>query len=111
MQLGVERAVGVMGDDRRDHFSRAPVEILAVAPHPRRRQGLGLLERLGHGFLPPLSDPFVTTDPEILPLETVVQRSDLLILCTPHSAYKDADLKGKPVADVWGFLKNANVIY
>jgi UDP-N-acetyl-D-mannosaminuronic acid dehydrogenase len=57
------------------------------------------------------TDPFVNTDPEILPLETVVSKSDLLILCTPHSAYKDADLKGKPVADVWGFLKNANVIY
>ncbi len=57
------------------------------------------------------TDPFVNTDPEIQPLETVVSKSDLLILCTPHSAYKDADLKGKPVADVWGFLKNANVIY
>jgi UDP-N-acetyl-D-mannosaminuronic acid dehydrogenase len=57
------------------------------------------------------TDPFVTTDAEILPLEAVVSRSDLLILCTPHSAYKDADLKGKPVADVWGFLQNANVIY
>ena len=56
------------------------------------------------------TDPFVTTDPAILPLEQVVARSDLLILCTPHSAYADADLKGKPVADVWGFLKNANVI-
>jgi UDP-N-acetyl-D-mannosaminuronic acid dehydrogenase len=57
------------------------------------------------------TDPFVTTDPAILPLEQVVERSDILILCTPHSAYADADLKGKPVVDVWGFLKNANVVY
>jgi UDP-N-acetyl-D-mannosaminuronic acid dehydrogenase len=57
------------------------------------------------------TDPFVTTDPAILPLDQVVERSDLLILCTPHSAYADADLKGKPVVDVWGFLKNANVVY
>ncbi|HEX3711064.1 MAG TPA: nucleotide sugar dehydrogenase [Pseudolabrys sp.] len=57
------------------------------------------------------ADPFVTTDPAILPLEQVVARSDILILCTPHSAYADADLKGKPVVDVWGFLKNANVVY
>jgi UDP-N-acetyl-D-mannosaminuronic acid dehydrogenase len=41
----------------------------------------------------------------------VVARSDILILCTPHSVYARADLKGKPVVDVWGFLKNANVVY
>ncbi len=57
------------------------------------------------------TDPFVTTDPAILPLDQVVKRSDILILCTPHSAYADANLKGKPVVDVWGFLKNANVVY
>jgi UDP-N-acetyl-D-mannosaminuronic acid dehydrogenase len=57
------------------------------------------------------TDPFVTSDPAILPLDEVVARSDMLILCTPHSAYAEADLKGKPVADVWGFLKNANVVY
>jgi UDP-N-acetyl-D-mannosaminuronic acid dehydrogenase len=57
------------------------------------------------------TDPFVTTDPALLPLDIVVERSDILILCTPHSAYADADLKGKPVVDVWGFLTNANVVY
>jgi len=57
------------------------------------------------------TDPFVTTDPDLLPLETVVERCDLLILCTPHSRYKSIDLQGKPVVDVWGFLDNANVVY
>jgi UDP-N-acetyl-D-mannosaminuronic acid dehydrogenase len=56
------------------------------------------------------TDPFVTTDPELLPLDEVIARSDLLILCAPHSAYRDLDLGGKPVADVWGFLTKANVI-
>jgi UDP-N-acetyl-D-mannosaminuronic acid dehydrogenase len=56
------------------------------------------------------TDPFVTTDPDLLPLDDVIARSDLLILCAPHSAYRDLDLAGKPVVDVWGFLKNANVI-
>lgn len=56
------------------------------------------------------TDPFVTTDATILPLNQVVDRSDILILCTPHSAYADADLKGKPVVDVWGFLKSGNVV-
>jgi UDP-N-acetyl-D-mannosaminuronic acid dehydrogenase len=57
------------------------------------------------------TDPFVTSDPAIRPIEEVVARSDLLILCAPHAAYAEADLKGKPVVDVWGFLKNANVVY
>lgn len=57
------------------------------------------------------TDPFVSTDPALLPLEQVVARSDILILCTPHSVYASADLKGKPVVDVWGFLKNANIVY
>ncbi len=56
------------------------------------------------------TDPFVTTDPDLLPLDDVIAQSDVLVLCTPHSCYKDADLKDKPVVDVWGFLDRANVI-
>ena len=56
------------------------------------------------------TDPLVTTDPNLLPLDEVIARSDLLILCTPHRCYKDADLKGKPVVDIWGLLENANVV-
>lgn len=67
------------------------------------------LEICARGVL--TTDPFVTTDPNILPFDHVIDHSDLLILCAPHSVYADADLKGKPVVDVWGFLKNANVVY
>src|SRR5581483_7851867 len=56
------------------------------------------------------TDPFVTTDPDLLPLDAVIQRGDLFILCAPHAAYRDLDLKGKPVVDVWGHLDGANVI-
>ena len=56
------------------------------------------------------TDPFVTSDPDLLPLDDVIARSDLLILCAPHSAYRDLDFGGKPVVDVWGFLDKANVI-
>jgi UDP-N-acetyl-D-mannosaminuronic acid dehydrogenase len=56
------------------------------------------------------TDPFVTTDPELLPLDEVIARSDMLILCAPHAAYARADFKGKPVFDVWGDLEGANVI-
>ena len=51
------------------------------------------------------TDPFVTTDPELLPLDEVIAKSDLLILCTPHAVYRDADFGGKPVVDVWGIWK------
>jgi UDP-N-acetyl-D-mannosaminuronic acid dehydrogenase len=56
------------------------------------------------------TDPFVTTDSELLPLEKVIAASDLLILCAPHAAYREADFKGKPIFDVWGHLDGANVI-
>jgi UDP-N-acetyl-D-mannosaminuronic acid dehydrogenase len=56
------------------------------------------------------TDPFVTTDPELASLETVVAESDLFILCTPHAVYRSADLKGKPVVDIWGHLSGTNVI-
>lgn len=52
------------------------------------------------------TDPFVTADPDLRPFDEVVARSDLLILCTPHGIYRTADLKGKPVIDVWGMLEN-----
>jgi UDP-N-acetyl-D-mannosaminuronic acid dehydrogenase len=56
------------------------------------------------------TDPFVTTDPDLRPLDDVIAGSDLLILCAPHAAYRDADFKGKTVFDVWGHLNGANVI-
>jgi UDP-N-acetyl-D-mannosaminuronic acid dehydrogenase len=56
------------------------------------------------------TDPFVTTDPELKPLDEVITKSDVLILCAPHAAYAKADFKGKPVFDIWGELKGANVI-
>jgi UDP-N-acetyl-D-mannosaminuronic acid dehydrogenase len=49
------------------------------------------------------SDPYVKVDPELLPIDDVVARSDLLVIGTPHSAY--ASLKtAKPVVDIWDVL-------
>ena len=56
------------------------------------------------------TDPFVTTDPELVTFDEVVRRSDVLVLCTPHTSYKNAELNNKPVVDVWGFLENANLL-
>ena len=56
------------------------------------------------------TDPFVTSDPELLPLDEVIERSDLLILCAPHQCYRRADFKGKPVVDIWGIVAHANIV-
>lgn len=51
------------------------------------------------------TDPYVREDPELVPVEEVVAKSDWLVLCTPHQAYRTLDLKGKPVIDIWNVLK------
>ena len=46
------------------------------------------------------TDPYVTSDPDLVPLEEVLERADLLIIATPHSVF--ADLKTRiPVVDIW----------
>ncbi len=51
------------------------------------------------------TDPYVSVDPDLLPLETVLERSDLLVLATPHREYRDI-VTDKPVADIWNLLGN-----
>jgi UDP-N-acetyl-D-mannosaminuronic acid dehydrogenase len=65
---------------------------------------------LSHARAVLTTDPFVTSDPELLPLEEVIARSNLLIHCAPHCAYRELDFAGKPVVDVWGCLEKANVL-
>lgn len=50
------------------------------------------------------TDPCVTEDPDLLPLEQVIANSDVLVLCTPHAVYRDLDTKGKAVFDIWNCL-------
>jgi len=50
------------------------------------------------------ADPLVKSDPRLLTAEEVVDRSDVLVLCTPHKVYKNLDLKGKPIVDLWDFF-------
>jgi len=47
-------------------------------------------------------------DPALRPLSEVVRKSDVLILCAPHSVYAGLDTRGKLVADVWGFFGRGN---
>ncbi len=47
------------------------------------------------------TDPYVTTDPTLLPLNEVIGKSDILVLCAPHSAYRELRLDKKIVVDIW----------
>jgi UDP-N-acetyl-D-mannosaminuronic acid dehydrogenase len=49
------------------------------------------------------TDPYVTTDPDLQPLEEVLAQSDLLVVGAPHPEYRDLKTQ-LPVADVWDVL-------
>jgi UDP-N-acetyl-D-mannosaminuronic acid dehydrogenase len=49
------------------------------------------------------TDPYVTVDPHLLPLDEVIARSDLLVVGAPHPEYKGLVID-KPVADIWDIL-------
>jgi len=47
------------------------------------------------------TDPYIA-DSSFEPLDKVIQESDLLIVGAPHRAYRNLDLAGRDVVDVWG---------
>src|SRR5207249_2137662 len=47
------------------------------------------------------TDPFVKGDPDILPLDEVMRRSDVLVLCVPHTVYRSLDTTDKIAVDIW----------
>ena len=49
------------------------------------------------------TDPYVTTDPDIIPLEDVLDQSDLLVIAAPHRVYSGLNPK-QPVVDIWNLL-------
>jgi UDP-N-acetyl-D-mannosaminuronic acid dehydrogenase len=49
------------------------------------------------------TDPYVTTDANLLPFDEVVSGSDLLVIAAPHPEYQDL-VTDKPVADIWNIL-------
>lgn len=55
------------------------------------------------------ADPFVQGDPDIRPLDEVIGRSDILVLCVPHTPYLALDLKDKITLDIWNVWKKAPV--
>lgn len=55
------------------------------------------------------TDPYVTVDDTLLPLEDVIERSDVLVIGAPHRVYADV-LTDKPVVDVWNLLGNGTTV-
>jgi UDP-N-acetyl-D-mannosaminuronic acid dehydrogenase len=49
------------------------------------------------------TDPYVTTDPALLPLDEVLAAADLLVIAAPHPEYRGLAID-KPVADIWDVL-------
>lgn len=56
-----------------------------------------------------VSDPFVA-DERIIPADELIDKSDIVIIGAPHSAYREIDCKGKHVVDIWNILGEGGVI-
>ncbi len=52
------------------------------------------------------TDPFVTSDPDLVSLERVLAEADVLVVGAPHPQYLGLAVT-QPFADVWGVLKSA----
>jgi UDP-N-acetyl-D-mannosaminuronic acid dehydrogenase len=46
------------------------------------------------------TDPYVTNDDDLWPLDEVLARADLIIIAAPHRVYGDLDIH-QPVIDIW----------
>ena len=55
------------------------------------------------------ADPYIKEN-GFVEAEELVARADIIILATPHSAYRELDLKGKPVVDVWNLYKKGGLV-
>lgn len=55
------------------------------------------------------TDPYVTVDPTLVPLERVLAECDLLILAAPHKTYRDLATE-VPVVDVWNLRGEGSVV-
>jgi UDP-N-acetyl-D-mannosaminuronic acid dehydrogenase len=53
------------------------------------------------------TDPYVKVDPDLVPVDEVVRRSDVLVIGAPHAVYADLEV-AVPVVDIWN-LRNDGV--
>jgi len=55
------------------------------------------------------SDPFVTVDDALVPLDEVLERSDLIVIGAPHRAYAEITIT-QPVVDIWNLRGDGVVV-
>ncbi len=55
------------------------------------------------------TDPYVTSDRTLLPLEEVVDRSDILVIAAPHPEYRALSLAA-PVVDIWSCRGEGTIV-
>jgi UDP-N-acetyl-D-mannosaminuronic acid dehydrogenase len=91
--------VGILGmafkgesDDNRSSLSYKLKRVLKV------RAGLVLT-----------TDPFVSVDEDLAPLDQVLDRADLIVIGAPHRAYADLVIR-QPVVDIWNLRGNGVVV-
>jgi UDP-N-acetyl-D-mannosaminuronic acid dehydrogenase len=55
------------------------------------------------------TDDRVSVDPTLLPLTEVLDRSDVLVIATPHPEYREL-ATGKPIIDIWNLRNEGTVV-
>ncbi len=55
------------------------------------------------------TDPYIK-ESYFLDLEEVIDKSDVLILATPHEEYKNLNFKNKTIIDIWNFYSKGGLI-
>jgi UDP-N-acetyl-D-mannosaminuronic acid dehydrogenase len=55
------------------------------------------------------TDPFVTSDPTLVPLDRVLAEADLLVIAAPHNVYRDLD-PTLQVVDIWNLLGQGTLV-
>lgn len=55
------------------------------------------------------TDPFVSVDDGLSPLEQVLERSDLLVIGAPHQPYADL-VVSQPIVDIWNLRRDGVVV-
>jgi UDP-N-acetyl-D-mannosaminuronic acid dehydrogenase len=49
------------------------------------------------------TDPYVR-DQRLVPMDQVLAESDVLVLGAPHDAYRELEVGGRDVVDIWGAM-------
>jgi UDP-N-acetyl-D-mannosaminuronic acid dehydrogenase len=55
------------------------------------------------------TDPYVSVDDDLSPLDQVLARADLIVIGAPHRIYADLDIH-QPVVDIWNLRGNGVIV-